>query len=156
MTEQPASPSLVKCVTAPTVVPKPVSIIQLLRAGTLVKMLKTTTLQLEHFGVEKNNWVPACWIKLQLEEWLLGNGAFRYAFKATCSEVGLSRGWVVKKYQPTSLKTMINILKSTVKDHTCKQVQMHLLPETLHRDCHQEYPTLLAIPSVMVRCFSRF
>ena len=49
-------------VTTPTVVPKSVSIAQLLRAGTLVKPLKTTTLQLEHFDVEKNKWVPACLI----------------------------------------------------------------------------------------------
>ena len=49
----PATPSWVKLVTTPTVVPKSVSIAQLFRAGTLVKPLKTTTLQLEHFDVEK-------------------------------------------------------------------------------------------------------
>ena len=51
----PASPSWVKRVTTP-VVPKSALIAQLLRAGTLVKPLKTTctTLQLEHFDVAKN------------------------------------------------------------------------------------------------------
>ena len=31
----------------------------------------------------------------------------------------------MKKYQPTSVKSIIDILKSTVEDHTRKQVQMH-------------------------------
>ena len=60
----PASPSQVKRVTTSTVVPKSVSITQLLRAGTLVKPLKTATLHLEHFDVEKNKWVQACLINL--------------------------------------------------------------------------------------------
>ena len=60
----PASPSCVKHITTPTVVPKSVSIAQLLRARTLVKPLKTTTLELEHFDVERNKWVLACLINL--------------------------------------------------------------------------------------------
>ena len=72
----PASPSWVKRVTTPTVVPKSVSIAQLLRAGTLVKPLKTTTLQLEHFDVEKNKRVPACSINLQIEEEPFSSGGF--------------------------------------------------------------------------------
>ena len=91
----PATPLRVK--PTPTVVPKSVSIAQLLRAGTLVKPLKTTILQLEHFYVEKNKRVPASAIKLQIEEEPFSSGAFRDAFKATCSDAGLSRGWVVKK-----------------------------------------------------------
>lgn len=50
----PALLSWVKRVTTPTVMLKSVSIAQLLRARTLVKTLKTTTLQLEHFDVERN------------------------------------------------------------------------------------------------------
>jgi len=122
----PASPSRVKHVTTPTVVPKSVSIAQLLRAGTLVKPLKTTTLQQQHFDEEKNKWVPACLINLQIQEEPFSSGAFRDAFRATSSDAGLSGGCLVKKYQPTSVKTIINILKSTVEDHTCKQVQIHM------------------------------
>ena len=91
----PATPLRVK--PSPTVAPKSVSIAQLLRAGTLVKPLKTTTLQLEHFDVEKNKRVPACSINLQIEEEPFSSGALRDAFKATCSDAGLSGGWVVKK-----------------------------------------------------------
>ena len=91
----------------------------------IVKPLKTTTLQLEHFDVEKNKWVPACLINLPIEEEPFFSGAFRDAFKATCSDSGLSGGWEVKKYQPTSVKTIIYILKSTVEDHSRKQVQLH-------------------------------
>ena len=47
----PATPSWVKLVTTPTVLPKSVSIARIFRAGTLVKPLKTTTLQLEHIDV---------------------------------------------------------------------------------------------------------
>ena len=84
-------------VTTPTVLPKSVSIAQLLRAGTLVKPLKTTTLQLEHFDVEKHKRVLACSINLQIEEEPFSSGAFIDAFKATCSDAGLSGGWAVKK-----------------------------------------------------------
>ena len=62
-----------------------------------MKPWKTITLQLEHFDVEKNKWVPACSINLQIEEEPLSSGALRGAFKATCSDAGLSGGWVVKK-----------------------------------------------------------
>ena len=90
-----------------------------------MKPLKTTTPQLEHFDVQKNKWVPACLINLQTEEEPFSSGAFRDAFKATCIDAGLFGEWVVKKYQPTSVKTIIDILKSTVEDTTHKQVQMH-------------------------------
>ena len=91
----PATP--LRVTRTPTVVPKSVSIAQLLRAGTLVKPLKTTTLQLEHFDVEKNKRIPASSLNLQIEEEPFSSGAFRDAFKATCSDAGLSGGWVVKK-----------------------------------------------------------
>ena len=138
----PASPSRVKRVTTPTVVPKSVSIAQLLRAGTLVKPLKTTTLQLEHFDVESNKWVPACSINLQIQEEPFSSGAFRDAFKATCSDTGLSGQWVVKKYQPTSVKTIVDILNSTVEDHTRKQVQMHAVA----RNITQRFSARVPIP----------
>ena len=93
----PATPLRVKPVTTPTVLPKSVSIAQLLRAGTLVKPWKTTTLQLEHFDVERNKRVPACSINLQMEEEPFSSGVLRDAFKATCIDAGLSGGWVVKK-----------------------------------------------------------
>ena len=84
-------------VTTPTVLPNSVSIAQLLRAGTLVKPWKTTTLQVQHFDIEKSKRVPACSINLQIEEEPFSSGALRDAFKATCSDAGLSGGWVVKK-----------------------------------------------------------
>ena len=62
-----------------------------------MKPLKTTTLQLEHFDVEKNKRVPACSTNLKIEEEPFSSGAFGDAFKATCSDAGLSGGWVVKK-----------------------------------------------------------
>ena len=137
----PAPPSRVKRVTTPTVVPKSVSIAQLLRAGTLVKPLKTTTLQLEHFDAEKNKWVPACSINLQIEEEPFSSGAFRDDFKATCSHAGLSGEWVVKKYQPTSVKTIVDILKSTAEDHTRKQVQMHAVARNITQRVSSRVPT---------------
>ena len=67
-----------------------------------MKPLKITTLQLEHFDVEKNKWVQACSINLQILEEPFSSGAFTDAFKATCSDAGL----LVKNYQPRSVKTI--------------------------------------------------
>lgn len=107
-----------------------------------MKPLKTTTLQLEHFDVESNEWVPACSINLQIQEEPFSSGAFRDAFKATCSDTGLSGQWVVKKYQPTSVKTIVDILQSTVEDHTRKQVQMHAVA----RNSTQRFSSRVPIP----------
>ena len=111
-----------------------------MRARTLAKPLKTTTLQWEHFHVEKNKWVPACLINLQIEE-PFSSGAFRDAFKVTRSDAGLSGGWVVKKYQPTSVKTIIYILKSTVEDHMRKQVQMHAIARNITQRFSSKVPS---------------
>ena len=59
--------------------------------------VRQNTLHLEHFHVEKNKWVPACSINLQIEEKPSSSGAFIDAFTAICSDAGLSGGWVVKK-----------------------------------------------------------
>ena len=115
------------------------------------KPLKTTTLQLEHFDVEKNKWVPACGINLNIEEEPFSSGAFRDAFKATCSDAGLSGGRV-KKYQATSVNTITDFLKSTVEIILVNKYRC--TPETSRGDFHQEYLPLLVIPSVTVRCFT--
>ena len=143
-------------VTTPTVMPKSVSIAQLLRAGALVKPLKTTILHLEHFDVEKNKWVPACSINLQIKEEPFSSGAFRDAFKATSSDAGLSSVWVVKKYQPTSVKPLSTSWNLQWKIILVNKYKCTPSPETLHRDFHWEYPPLLAIPSVTVRSFTPF
>ena len=106
-----------------------------------MKPLKTTTLQLEHFDVEKNKLAPACLINSQIDEESFSSGAFRDAFKATCSDAGLSGGWVVKKYQPTSVKTITDILKSTVEDHTRKQVQMHAVARNITQRFSSRVPS---------------
>ena len=50
--------------------------------------------------------------------------------------------WVVKKYQPTSVKTIVGILNSTVEDHTRKQVQMHAVA----RNITQRFSSRVPIP----------
>ena len=83
----------------------------------------------------------SCSINLQIEEEPFSCGTFRDAYKATCSDAGLCGGWVVKKYHPTSVKTIINILKSTVEDHTCKPVQMHTVARNITQRFQSRVPT---------------
>ena len=121
-----------------------------------MKPLKTTTLQLEHFDVEKNKRVPACSINLQIEEEPFSRGAFRDAFKATYSDAGLSGGWVVKKIPAYVGETIIDIFKFTMEDHTRKQVQNAPVAKNITQAFSSRVPPLSVIPSVTVRCFTLF
>ena len=47
-----------------------------------------------------------------------------------------------EKYQPTSVKTIVDILNSTVEDHTRKQVQMHAVA----RNITQRFSSRVPIP----------
>ena len=108
------------------VYPKSVSIAHLLRAGKLVKPLKTTALQLELFDVEKCKWMKGATLDIMIEDEPFSSGAFRDAFKATCNDHLHLGDWVFKKYTPTSITTIKEVLKSTVEDHTRKQVARNI------------------------------
>ena len=48
---------------------------------------------------------------------------------------------MVKKYQPTSVKTITDMLKSTVEDHTRKQVQMHAVARNITQRFSSRVPS---------------
>ena len=123
-----------------TVYPKSVSIAHLLRAGKLVKPPKTTALQLELFDVEKCKWMNVATLDFMIEDEPFSSGAFRDAFKATCNDHLHLGDWVVKKYTPTSITTIKEVLKSTVEDHTRKQVQMHAVARNITQRFSSKVP----------------
>jgi len=70
-------------------------------------------------------------LDFMIEDEPFSSGAFRDAFKATCNDHLHLGDWVVKKYTPTSIITIKEVLKSTVEDHTRKQVQMHAVARNI-------------------------
>ena len=123
-----------------TVYPKSVSIAHLLRAGKLVKAPKTTSLQLELFDVDKCKWMSGATLDFMIEDEPFSSGAFRDAFKATCNDHLHLGDWVVKKYKPTSIETIKELLKSTVEDHTRKQVQMYAVARNITQRFSSKVP----------------
>lgn len=123
-----------------TVYPKSVSITHLLRAGKLVKEPKTTSLQVELFDVDKCKWMRGATLDFMIEDEPFSSGAFRDAFKPTCNDHLHLGDWVVKKYKPTSNETIKEVLKSTVEDHTRKQVQMHAVARNITRRFSSKVP----------------
>lgn len=123
-----------------TVYPKSVSITHLLRAGKLVKEPKTTSLQVELFDVDKCKWMSGATLDFMIEDEPFLSGAFRDAFKATCNDHLHLGDWIVKKYKPTSIETIKEVLKSTVEDHTRKQVQMHAVARNITQRFSSKVP----------------
>ena len=120
----PVSPSRTKRASgnmSTTVFPKSVSVAHLLRAGKLIKPLKSTALQLELLMLRSvNRSVNGSTLDFIIKNESFSSGAFRDAFK---DHLYLG-DWVVKKCKPTSIETITELLKSTSEGHTRKQVQM--------------------------------
>ena len=154
---EPASPPKRKRCANPlenqTLVPKSVSLGDLLRAGKLVKPKQKVLLHLEQFDVTKCTWLKSGAIAVEIEEKKFSSGAFRDAFHArytpTDSQTDQSNAveWVVKKYQEKSLRTITEVLHMTVEDHTRKQVQMH----SVARNIAQRFSA--RVPSQFGDCF---
>jgi len=99
-----------------------------------------TALQLELFDVEKCKWMNGVTLHFMIEDEPFSSGAFRDAFKATCNDQLHLGDWVVKKYTPTSITTIKEVLKSTVEDHTRKQVQMHAVARNITQRFSSKVP----------------
>ena len=123
-----------------TVYPKSVSIAHLLKAGKLVKAPKTTSLRLELFDVDKCKWMSGATLDFMIEDEPFSSGPFRDTFKATCNDHLHLGDWVVKKYKPTLIETIKELLKSTVDDHTRKQVQMHAVARNITQRFSSKVP----------------
>ena len=84
-------------------------------------------------------------IELNVEVEVFSSGGFRKAYKATSITPGFSdTTWVIKRYLPEAVNT-IQTVGQTVKDHTKKAIQTHLLAknfaEMLEKEVSQQGST---------------
>ncbi len=68
-------------------------------------------------------------MEFAISEHVLGEGAFRKAYKASSSDQDFKEQiWVVKKYKDVALETIAQTNQS-VEQHTRKVIQMHCLAQ---------------------------
>ena len=123
------------------VFPKSVSVIDLLKAGKLVKPPATnvTALNLESFDVAEMKWIKCGSLTLEIEETRSAHGAFRDAFRATTIGKDVSQtAWVVKQYQEKAAKAINDDLGMSLEDH--KQVQMNAVARHLTKRFAKNVP----------------
>ncbi|KAK3748502.1 hypothetical protein QZH41_000352 [Actinostola sp. cb2023] len=105
--------------------PASISIDVLLKAGQLIKPKRKNqvSLSLEKFNLEEQEWVSVeKLLDLLVETESFSSGGFRNAFLGLCKD---QQKWVIKKYNEKAVETITETLKSSVEDHTRKQIQMH-------------------------------
>lgn len=112
---------------AETVYPKSLSVSQILKLGKVAQS-HTTVINLYTFDIHRMLWsnVPTP-VEFTVSETVLGEGAFRKAYKATSITKDFKdQTWVVKRYNSDALD-IIHDTNQTVEAHTKKAVQVHLL-----------------------------
>ena len=105
--------------------PASISIDVLLKAGQLIKPKRKNqvSLSLERFNIKEQEWVSVeKSLDLLVETESFSSGGFRNAFLGVCKD---EQKWVIKKYNDKAVETITETLKSSVEDHTRKQIQMH-------------------------------
>ena len=105
--------------------PASISIDVLLKAGQLIKPERKNqvSLSLERFNIKEQEWVSVeKSLDLLVETESFSSGGFRNAFLGVCKD---EQKWVIKKYNDKAVETITETLKSSVEDHTRKQIQMH-------------------------------
>ena len=125
------------------VLPKSLSVTELLKAGKLVKPPATniTALDLESFDVAEMKWVKSGSLTLEIEERRFAHGAFRDAFRATTiAKDAAQTAWVVKQYQEEAAKTINDDLGISLEDHRSKQVQMSAVARHLTKRFAKNVP----------------
>lgn len=108
-----------------TVYPASISIDVLLKAGQLIKPKRKNqvSLLLEKFNIKEQEWVSVGKsLDLLVETESFSSGGFRNAFLGVCKD---KQKWVIKNYNDKAVETITETLKSSVEDHTRKQIQMH-------------------------------
>jgi len=106
--------------------PKSISVTQMLKLGKVVE--STEVLNLYQFDLNRMTWstIPKP-VEFNISKDLLGEVAFRRAYKAHTNDKELSAfTWVVKEYTTNALD-VISETKQSVEKHTKKVVQMHCL-----------------------------
>ena len=110
-----------------TAFPKSLSVSHILKLGKVAKST-TTVINLYTFDINQMLWsnVPTP-VEFTVSETVLGEGAFRKAYRATSITKDFKeQTWVVRKYN-SEAKELIRDTNQTVEAHTKKAVQVHLL-----------------------------
>ena len=111
--------------------PKSLSVLEMLKLGTVVKN-RSTPFELFEFDVHNMTWsTNSTTVNFVVDEEVLAAGGFREVFKATSDAREFADStWVIKKYLPEAV-TIIGKTNQTVEGHTKKVVQMHMLAKNL-------------------------
>ncbi|CAB4019049.1 transient receptor potential cation channel subfamily M member 6-like [Paramuricea clavata] len=111
-----------------TPMPKSLSVTHMLKLGKLINK-STTTIHLYGFNLADMSWSssPRA-VEFSVSEDVLGEGAFRKAYKAESKDESFAGSWVVKEYNENALDVIAET-NQTLETHTKKVVQMHSLAQ---------------------------
>ena len=129
--------------------PASISVDELLKAGRLIrpKARKLVSFEVEKFNMATRQWEPGMNITAMVDDDKFSSGGFRDAFLAV--EKGPSKKkWVVKKYNLNALRIISDTLKTSVENHTRKQVQMNSVAHVIARKFSSK------VPEEFGRCFT--
>ena len=104
----------------------------MIKMGKLKSQADTTVVDIYEFAMDSRTWsqLPTT-VEYTVEKVPVGEGGFRRAYKATTNHPKFkSKNWVLKRYLSEAVEGITNTGVS-VKDHTKKAVQMHLLARNL-------------------------
>ena len=107
--------------------PKFISIGDVLKAGKLVIPKQEIVSEL----VSERIWLKKDVKKFHIQKEKFAEGGFRNAFKAYSLENSKTGMWVIKKFKPSAWKNVADIYHMSLKEHTRKQVQMHVAAQAI-------------------------
>ena len=116
-----------------SIIPKSVSLADLLQARKLVKPPDNIPLKLilEAYDCHGKFWKKSEEIRFVMEKNKFAEGGFRDAYKAECKHPQYPPQWVIKKFKPEKAATIEGTLNLSLEAHTRKQVQMHCVAPKL-------------------------
>ena len=143
---EPVSPrkcdSAATAVTKSSVIPRSVSLSQMLKVGQLIEPeTNVVTLHLEEFAVNELKWLDPFPVTLSLHRKSFSEGSFREAYMAKPLS-GLPKGdYVLKKYKEGEKPGIIELFGS-MEAHTRKSVQLNALARNFAQSMDAEAPVL--------------
>ena len=116
-----------------SIIPKSVSIADLLQARKLVKPPDELPLKLvlEAYDCHGKFWKNSEEIKFVMQKSKFVDGGFRDAHKAACKHPQYPDTWVIKQFKPEQAEKVEGTLNVSLDVHTRKQAQMHCVAKKL-------------------------
>ena len=129
--------------------PSSVSIDELLKTGRLVKPKPRSkaVLDVEQFNMQSRQWEFGKDVTITIDNEKFSSGGFKDAFMGVETSSPIQK-WVIKKYNNAALKTIEETLRTSIKAHTRKQVQMHSVANAITRKYSSK------VPNEFGKCFS--